>query len=110
MAALPHQGDLSVPIQWSGQVFKTTYNAGGYSLSGTIGFKPFKSSATLSWTLPRDKAKVLLAELEAGFFNRVYDYNCSLRGAVRIRPTDSYSFMERRGTQYVTVTCTFECV
>lgn len=110
MAALPYQGDLAVPIQWSGQVFKTTYNAGGYSLSGTIGFKPFKNTATLSWTLPKDKANALLRELELGMFNRVYDYTCSLRGAVRIRPTDSYSYQERRGTQFVTVTCSFERV
>ncbi|KQN09070.1 hypothetical protein [Sphingomonas sp. Leaf28] len=110
MAALPYQGDLNVPISWSVQPIKTTFTAGSYSLSGTIGFKPWKSTATLSWTLPKDKAKALLAELEAGMFNRVYDYTCSLRGAVRIRPTDSAGFQERRGTQFVTITCAFERV
>lgn len=110
MAALPYQGDMNVPVQWSGQVIKTTYNAGAYSISGTIGFKPWKATATVEWKLPKAKANALIAELEAGMFNRVYEYNCSLRGAVRLRPTDSFSYQERRGNQYVTVTCAFERV
>lgn len=110
MAALPYQGDLNVPIAWNVQAIKTTFTAGSYSLSGTLGFKPWKSTATLSWTLSKDKANALLRELELGMFNRVYDYTCSLRGAVRIRPTDSVGFQERRGNQMITITCSFERV
>lgn len=110
MAALPYQGDLAVPLTWSGQVVKTTFTSGSYTMSGTIGFKPWKATASLTWTLEKSKAIALLKELEDGMFNRVYDYTCSLRGPVKLRPTDSFSYQERRGTQFVSITCSFERV
>lgn len=107
---LPSQGQLVVPIMWSGLATKNTIRAADYTLSGTMGLRPWRETATLTWKLLPSDALALLNNLKAGLFNAVYSYACNLRGDVRLRPTDTYSFQERRGTQFVDFTMTFETV
>lgn len=110
MPALPHQGQLIVPIDWTITPIKQTMQAGAYSMSGTVGWRPWTETATLTWTLPKADAQALLLELKAGHFNRVYDYTCSVRGAIRVRPTSASGFQETYGSLNVTVTLAVEVV
>lgn len=107
---LPYQPDLIVPIDWLGETAKTTMQAGSYMLSGTVGFKPTRELATLSWMLPAATAKTLITTLKAGKMNGVYDYTCNVMGAVKIRATGSYGFREVNTAkgQLVQVTASFE--
>ena len=103
MAALPHQGRLVTPIEWQGQTHKTTMQAAGYELSGTLGWRPYHATATLIFDLSAVEAHAFLNQLEAGNFNGVYDYTCNTRGAVRLRLTGAYSYTEKRAGQRVQV-------
>lgn len=109
MTQLPRQGELVVPIQWSGTTTKQTMQAGSYVLSGTIGFRPWRETAVLTWVLRAADAQALLNEFKSGSFNRVYDYDCNVMGAVRLRPTESFGFQEQKNKRVV-VTVTFERV
>lgn len=110
MPALPHQGQLLVPIDWSVTPIKQTMQAGSYTMTGTIGWRPYTETATLTWVLLKPDALALMDELKAGHFNRVYDYTCNVRGPIRIRPTNSFGFGETYGDLHVTVTLAVEVV
>lgn len=110
MPDLPHQGDLLVPIDWNVTPIKQTMSAGSYTMSGTIGWRPWRETATLTWVLLKADALALMDELKSGSFNRVYDYTCNVRGPLRLRPTDSFGFQETYGNLHVTVSLTVEVV
>jgi hypothetical protein len=110
MPALPHQDKLIVPIEWSVTPIKQTMQAGSYTLSGTIGWRPWTETTTLTWSLPKADALALLAEFKSGNFNRVYDYSCNVRGAIRIRPTTACGFGETFGSLNTIVTLSVEVV
>ena len=94
--ALPFEGRLQLPIQWSGKVHKQVMRAGATSLSTTLGFNPTQETATLTWRLNSvAEARSLLEQL-GPHFNDTYTYQCPVRGSILIRPTDSYEFNEYR--------------
>lgn len=110
MPALPYQDDLLVPIEWAVTPIKTTMATGALTMSGTIGWRAYRETATLVWTLPKAQALVLLNQLKATAFNAAYDYTCTVRGLIRVRPTDSCGFQETRGSLNVTVSVGVEVV
>lgn len=110
MADLPYQDKLLVPIDWTTTAIKQTMQAGGYTMSGTIGFRPWTETATLTFYMDKAEANAFRTELLSGHMNRVYDYECNIRGPVKIRPTDSFGFGETFGTLGVTVTLNVEVV
>ena len=110
MPALPYQGQLLVPIEWAVTPIKTTMQTGALMMSGTIGWRPYRETATLVWTLPKADALVLLNQLKATAFNSAYEYTCTVRGTIRVRPTDSCGFQETRGSLNVTVSVGVEVV
>lgn len=101
MATLPFLDKMLVPIQWQTAVSKNTMTMGSYVVSGTIGFRPWRETATLVWRLSPADARALLQTLKQGMFNATYDYTCNVRGAIKIRPIDALSFDERFGGQFV---------
>jgi hypothetical protein len=109
MPALPTKG-LLVPIEWTITPIKQTMTSGGYTMSGTSGLRPWTETATFTWTMPKPDALALIAELKSGFFNRVYDYTCNVRGPIKVRPTDAAGFQETYGSLNVTVTLNLEVV
>ncbi|GFE72370.1 hypothetical protein [Novosphingobium sp. TCA1] len=110
MPALPYQEKLLVPIDWNIAPIKQTMQAGAYTMSGTVGWRPWTETATLTFAMSKEEARDFLARLKAGMFNAVYDYECSVRGPVRVRPTDSFGFGETYGSLHVTVTLNVEVV
>lgn len=110
MPDLPYQGDLIVPIDWNITPTKQTMATGALTMSGTIGWRPWTETATLTWVLPKPEALALMDELKSGHFNRVYDYTCNVRGSIKLRPTNSFGFGETFGNLTVTVTLTVEVV
>jgi hypothetical protein len=110
MPALPYQNRLLVPIDWSISPIKQTMQAGAYNMSGTIGWRPWTETATLTFNMPKPEALAFMNELKAGHFNRVYDYTCNVRGAVKVRPTTSFGYQETYGSLRVTVTLAVEVV
>lgn len=110
MPALPYEGQLLVPIEWSVTPTKTTMMTGALTMSGTIGWRAYRETATLVWTLPKADARALLTQLKAAAFNSAYDYTCAVRGLIRVRPTDSCGFQETYGSQNVTVSVSVEVV
>lgn len=92
--ALPNQSDLMLPLQWQGQTQKTTMQAAGYQLSGTIGLRPYQRTTTFTWLVDPTTANALLGEFESGNFNGVYTYECAIRGTIKIRLTGNYSVQE----------------
>lgn len=110
MPALPYQGQLIVPIEWAVTPIKTTMQTGALTMSGTIGWRPYRETAALVWTLPKKDALTLLNMLKATAFNSTFDYTCTVRGNIRVRPTDSCSFSETRGSKNVTVSVAVEVV
>lgn len=110
MTALPNQGQLIVPIDWSGATQKTTMQAAAYTLSGTVGWRPYQETATLTWMLSKADAQTMLNAFRATNFNGIFDYTCALRGAVRLRLMGDYSFAEVRGSQLCQVTATVNTV
>ena len=110
MPALPYQGPLVVPIDWSITPIKQTMQAGAYNMSGTVGWRPWTETATLTWVLLKPEALALMAELKAGHFNRVYDYTCNVQGAIKVRPTSAFGYQETYGSLHVSVTLAVEVV
>lgn len=110
MPTLPYQGQLIVPIEWSINPIKQTMQTGSLTMSGTIGWKPWTETATLSWTLPKADALALIDEIKSGNINRVYDYTCAVRGPIKLRPTNSFGFGETYGSLNVTVTLAVEVI
>lgn len=104
MATLPHQDNLTVPIQWSGETQKTTVQAAGYQLSVTMGWRPWSERATLEWRqLSAAEANTMLNQFRATNFNGVFDYQCSQRGPIRVRLSGEYAFTEEYDAKTVTV-------
>ena len=83
---------------------------GALTMSGTIGWRPWTETATLTWALSKAEALAFLDELKAGHFNRVYDYTCNVRGPLKLRPTSSCGFGETYGSLHVTFTLEVEVV
>jgi hypothetical protein len=110
MPALPYQEHLVVPIEWTITPVKQTMQTGALTMSGTFGIKPWIETATLSWTLPKAVALSLLNELKSGSFNQVYDYNCAVRGNIKLRPTNGAGFSETYGALNVIVTLSVEVI
>jgi len=110
MPDLPHQDNLIVPIDWSITPIKQTMTTGSLTMSGTIGWKPWTETATLTWSLPKADALALIDEFKSGHFNRTYDYTCNVRGPIKLRPTSSCGFGETFGSLATTVTLTVEVV
>ena len=110
MPDLPYQDNLIVPIEWSTTPIKQTMIAGAYRMSGTIGWRPWTETATLTWVLLKADALALMDELKSGYFNSVFDYLCNVRGPVKLRPTDSFGFQETYGDLHCVVTLTVEVV
>lgn len=110
MPALPYQDGLLVPIQWTLTPIKTTMQTGSLTMSGTIGNRPWTETATLTWVLSKADGLALMNELKSGMFNRVYDYTCIVKGPIKIRPTDSFSYGESFGMLPITVTLNVECL
>lgn len=110
MPALPYQDKLLVPIDWTTTPIKQTMQSGAYMMSGTIGFRPWTETATLTFAMSKAEAKLLIDELRSGNFNRTYDYACNVRGPIKIRPTDTFGFGETFGSLHVTVTLSVEVV
>jgi hypothetical protein len=110
MPALPYQDQLLVPIEWAVTPIKTTMMTGALNMSGTIGWRPYRETATLVWSLPKGEALTLLNQLKATAFNSAYEYTCTVRGPIRVRPTDSCGFGETRGSLNVTVSVSVEVV
>jgi hypothetical protein len=104
MAALPHQENLTVPIAWGGETQKTEMVAAGYRPTVTLGWRPWSETATLEWRLlSAAEANSMLNGFRATNFNGVYDYQCSLRGAIRLKLDGAYMFTEEYDTKTVTV-------
>jgi len=110
MPDLPYQDKLLVPIDWNFTAIKQTMQAGSYTMSGTIGWRPWTETATLTFAMSKAEALTFLNELKAGHFNRVYDYECNIRGPIRVRPTDTFGVGETFGDLHVTVTLNVEVV
>lgn len=110
MPALPYQEHLIVPIEWTVTPIKQTMTTGSLTMSGTIGWKPWNETAVLAWTLSKAEAKLLMDELKAGHFNRVYDYTDNVQGAIKVRPTNAFGYSETYGSLNVTVTLAVEVV
>lgn len=105
MANLPRQDNLVVPIQWSGETQKTTIQGAGYQLSVTMGWRPWTERATLEWKmLSAAEANTMLNQFRATNFNGVFDYQCALRGAIKLRLTGEYTFTEEYDSKTVAVT------
>ena len=105
MATLPRQDNLTVPIQWSGQTQKTSMQAAGYRPTVTLGWRPWSETATLEWRLlSAAEANAMLDGFRATNFNGVFDYQCSLRGNIRLQLEGDYGFTEEYATKTVTVT------
>ncbi|MGA1849476.1 hypothetical protein VH570_01395 [Sphingobium sp. HT1-2] len=51
-----------------------------------------------------------MAELKAGYFNRVYDYTCNVQGPIKVRPTSASGYSETYGSLHVTVTLAVEVI
>ena len=109
MPELPTKG-LLVPIEWTTTPIKQTMQAGAYMMSGTVGWRPWTETATLTWVMLKDEAFEFMNELKSGYFNRVYDYECNVRGPIKLRPTDSFGFQETYGSLHVTITLNVEVV
>ncbi|WP_288484763.1 hypothetical protein [uncultured Novosphingobium sp.] len=110
MPALPYQNRLLVPIDWQITPVKQTMTAGSYTMSGTIGFRPWTETATLTFNMPKAEAEDFINQLKASHFNGVYDYEDNVQGSVRVRPTDSFGYQETYGSLTVTVTLAVEVV
>ena len=110
MPALPYQNRLLVPIDWSITPIKQTMQAGAYNMSGTVGWRPWSETATLTFAMTKPEANAFLNELKSGHFNRVYTYECNIRGTIKIRPTSSFGMGETYGKLLVTVTLAVEVV
>lgn len=111
MTELPQQGYLITPIDWQGSVKKITMETGSLKMSGTVGIRPWTETATLVWVLPKADALSLMNTLKAGYFNEVYEYTCNVRGAIKLRPTDTFAFQEREdGRNLTTFSMGFDLV
>lgn len=110
MPALPYQDKLLVPIEWATTPIKQTMQAGAYTMSGTIGWRPWTETATLTFNMTKAEAKDFLTQLKAGMFNAVYDYDDNVWGPRQLRPTDSFGYQETYGNLNVTVTLGVEVV
>lgn len=105
MAQLPNQPNLTVPIQWQGETQKTEINAAGYRPTVTLGWRPWSESAQLVWRLlSAGEAQAMLEQFRTTNFNGVFDYQCSLRGAIKVQLVGDYGFTEEYATKTVTVT------
>jgi hypothetical protein len=105
MADLPRQDNLTVPIQWSGETQKTSIQAAGYMPTVTLGWRPWTERATLEWRLlSASEANAMLDQFRLTNFNGVFDYQCALRGKIRLRLSGEYGFTEEYATKTVAVT------
>lgn len=95
IAALPMQGRLTVPINWSGTTAKTTMKAAGYTQSGTLGWRPATQTATLEWKLTPSEAGAIIDTFEATNWNGIFSYVCSVRGEMKLRLTGEYAYEEK---------------
>jgi len=109
-SALPYQDYIQLPVNWSGSVKKITMETGSTKMSGTVGVRSWSESATVTWVLTPANAQSLLNTLKSGMFNDPYTYTCQIRGAVTLRPSDSFAFGETEGGKYVTVSAGFDVV
>lgn len=98
MVDLPNQGKMIVPVEWTIQTQKSTMTAAGYTLSTTIGIRPFTASSTFSWNVTKAEADVMLDQFELTNFNGVYDYNDLTRGPIKVRLAGDASYQETRGS------------
>lgn len=104
MAQLPNQSNLTVPIQWNGETQKTEMTAAGYRPTVTLGWRPWSESAQLQWRLlTAAEAQAMLDEYRNTNFNGVFDYECSLRGPIKVQLVGDYGFTEEYATKTVTV-------
>lgn len=104
MPALPNQGKLSVPIAWEIETQKTEMQGAGWYSSVTLGFRPWTEVATLTWVgITKQQANDMLIAFKAGNFNSVWDYDCSVRGPVRLQLAGGASFTEEYGDMKVTL-------
>lgn len=103
MAIIPNRGAMVQPIEWSGSTDKTVMKAAGYQLGGTIGWRPFTETATLTWLLTKPQADTMLSEFADGNFNGVYDYPCLVRGNIRVRLSGDYNVEETNEFEKVKV-------
>lgn len=98
---LPNQGSVIVPVNWTGKTQKTTMQAAGYQLSGTVGLRPYSQSTTLVWMLDPATADTMFAAFAATNWNGVYQYTCNVLGTINVRLNGSYGYQERRAGQAV---------
>ena len=104
MVALPNQGNLTVPIQWTTETQKTEMVAAGYRASVTMGWRAWSDTATLTWNnLTKEAAFAQLEQFRATNFNGVFDYTCNVNGAIRIQLTGGASFTEESDKRLVSL-------
>ena len=92
--ALPKQGKLVLPIEWSGEVKKIVQEVGSYSVETTLGINPTIEKATFTWMLPPTEIKAHLAVFKSAGWVGLYTYTCPIMGPVTLRPTMNFSFTE----------------
>ena len=108
MAALPLQGNIELPINWTGMTKKVTMEAGSYELSTTVGIRPWVETCSITWAvLSNAEAKSLLDTFKADDWNGVYTYTCPIQGAISLRPTTMYTFVEVGDNSYTAVSVEF---
>lgn len=110
MALLPFQGKIIVPVQWQGTTQKTTMNGAGYIHHGTVGIRPYRTIAMIQWALPKLDALALLNTLQATKMNGIFDYQCLVRGAIRVRLVGEYDYTEVRANKFSMVSASVEIV
>lgn len=94
MASLPMQGKMIVPIKWSARVHKQTMRYASTTVSGTLGVNPTTRTATIEWVLMPDEIMPWLTALGYPHFNEPFDYTCPIFGALKLRPTDQFTYAE----------------
>ena len=92
--AMPKQGKLVLPIEWSGEVKKITQEVGSYSVETTLGINPTVEKATFTWMLPPGEIKDHINVFKNSGWVGQYTYTCPIMGNVTLRPTANFSFTE----------------
>lgn len=90
---LPFAEKLSAETKWAGKVHSVGMRFANTSSRGTLGFNPRSETVTLTWFLTTDEVQDWLVVFDAAPNGR-FAYTCGVRGAVVLRPTDSYSFSD----------------
>jgi hypothetical protein len=104
MVALPNQGNLTVPIQWTTETQKTEMLAAGYRSTVTQGWRAWSDTATLVWNnLTNAEAKALLDQFRATNFNGIFDYTCNVNGPIKVQLTGGASFTEESKKKLVSL-------